>query len=138
MKIQKLTMIERITKTKQPMLFLKMGKLSLFLLLLLASKMNAQQPKVKAFPALDIGQRMLITQSSPLWTDAMSASSITRSRVQSYLNACPSNCQPTNAMSCVGQVCCKTEPVKLNGDWVYLTVCWNNTNGNFICSKITQ
>jgi hypothetical protein len=127
MKNKRTTLIDAITKKRSACLTMRITKAVILFLLFAVSGMKGQTPPTVApYPATELGQTMLIDESSEYWTPAMDQASTVRAELQAFIDHNP-GIDPVMSWSCVGDVCCRTEPVTINGTTYYITVCFNNS-----------
>lgn len=122
---------------KKSNLKLRVFKLLVFIAMLSANNIKAQcnAPSVLPFPAVQYGQVLVIDQSNTMYSPMMESANKTSSDAQVAVNANP--CTTSDYVSCVGNVCCSTTVQPgVNGGYVYVTICWNNLNGELLHTGI--
>lgn len=124
-------MIRVIAKNKKASLALGVSKLVLFVLLFSSGSWKAQctPPTIAAFPAVELGQTLLIDVDDPMYNEVMEKAAISRATAEAYFNDNP--CDPNYHVNpCPGEpVCCITKKHHIDPvteAWVYITICWHN------------
>ncbi len=138
MKNKTLSVIRMIVKKKISPVALGVCKLLVFVLLLSAGSIKAQCPpqSVVPYPAVGLGQQLLINPNSPLWTPMMDQAATTRAMAQDFIDNNPC-ADPVDQKSCIGVVCCRTSRIMNGfGGYNWVTVCWNDITDEILCTKV--
>ncbi len=141
MKNKNQSLINTISRNKTANFAFGISKLLIFFLLFSASGMRAQAgggPQgIAPYPALELGQVMLIDENDPDWAPAMEQAAVVRTEIQNALNQNP-NVEPQQYVICSGDICCWSETRTVNGVTIRWTVCVNTNSGKILSSKVTQ
>lgn len=103
-------------------------KMTLLGVLCLTLSASRAQKEMAPIPASEIGQKIEIQSTDPLWTDFWSAAQTSKEAGQAALD---SGADPTNYISCVNDVCCQTVEFwdALLQKWWLVTTCWRRSTG---------
>lgn len=130
MKNEKSLMTNTARKVRTSNPIFGFSKFALFFLLFSAIGMKGQStsepPIVLPYPAMEIGQKMIIDPTSSVWSTVMEQSNKSRAQAQAYISANAGSTDPSwVAVACVGDICCTTEAIWFAGVVTYYTDCMN-------------